>query len=232
VAREFGLLVISDEIYGEVDHRGVHRSIAVSYAEGTIITTGLSKWCGAGGWRLGVAAFPPELAELADVVANMASETYTSTSAPIQYAAIAAFRQDKAIGRYLENSRRVLSLVQRYVRERLLACGVSVPLGTGGFYLFCNFERFRADLARRGIGSSDAFAEALLLETGFAALPGTAFGRGPGELLLRLSYVDFDGETALRRAEDIADAKAFAQVCPRIVRAMDVLTEWLQELSA
>ena len=45
--------MLSDEIYGELHHKGQHVSIARFYPEGTIVSGGLSKWCGAGGWRLG-----------------------------------------------------------------------------------------------------------------------------------------------------------------------------------
>jgi len=52
VAWRYGILVISDEIYGELHHVGRHVSMARYYPEGTIVSGGLSKWCGAGGWRL------------------------------------------------------------------------------------------------------------------------------------------------------------------------------------
>jgi histidinol-phosphate/aromatic aminotransferase/cobyric acid decarboxylase-like protein len=83
VARTYRVVLLSDEIYGELHHRGQHVSIARYYPEGTIISAGLSKWCGAGGWRLGTFAFPPALRWLQDAMAVVASETYTSTSAPI-----------------------------------------------------------------------------------------------------------------------------------------------------
>ncbi|MDR7513138.1 MAG: pyridoxal phosphate-dependent aminotransferase, partial [Armatimonadota bacterium] len=92
VARRYRIVVLSDEIYGELHHQGRHVSIARYYPEGTIISGGLSKWCGAGGWRLGTFAFPPAMAPLRDAMAAIASETYTSTSAPIQYAAVRAFQ--------------------------------------------------------------------------------------------------------------------------------------------
>ncbi|MEM7678388.1 MAG: aminotransferase class I/II-fold pyridoxal phosphate-dependent enzyme, partial [Myxococcota bacterium] len=53
VARRFRVVVLSDEIYGELHHDGRYVSIAQYYPEGTIVSSGLSKWCGAGGWRLG-----------------------------------------------------------------------------------------------------------------------------------------------------------------------------------
>ena len=106
VARRFGIILLSDEIYGELDHEGAHHSICRDYPEGTIISSGLSKWCGAGGWRLGTFTFPRQLRPLLDAMASVASETYTSTSAPVQYAAVRAFEGGPEIEQYLVQSRR------------------------------------------------------------------------------------------------------------------------------
>jgi aspartate aminotransferase len=81
VARAHEVVVLSDEIYGELHHRGEHVSIERFYSDGTIVSSGLSKWCGAGGWRLGTFAFPGALRWLLDAMAAVASETFTSTSA-------------------------------------------------------------------------------------------------------------------------------------------------------
>ena len=92
IARKHQLVVVSDEIYGEVHHKGAHVSLARFYPEGTIVSAGLSKWCGAGGWRIGTFFFPPQMRWLLDAMATAASETYTSVCAPIQHASVAAFR--------------------------------------------------------------------------------------------------------------------------------------------
>ena len=55
------MVLLSDEIYGELDYTGRHLSIARYCPEGTIISGGLSKWCGAGRWLLGTFVFPPSL---------------------------------------------------------------------------------------------------------------------------------------------------------------------------
>ena len=84
VLRKYRVLALSDEIYSGTHFTGDHVSLARYYPEGTIISNGLSKWCGAGGWRLGFFVFPDTLAWLADAMAAVASETFTSTSAPLQ----------------------------------------------------------------------------------------------------------------------------------------------------
>ncbi len=92
VCRKYRILVLSDEIYGLTHHTGQHRSLASYYPEGTIISSGLSKWCGAGGWRLGTFVFPTSFRWLLNCMATAASETFTTTSAPIQYAAVSAYQ--------------------------------------------------------------------------------------------------------------------------------------------
>jgi aspartate aminotransferase len=91
VARKYRMLVISDEIYSELHHSGDHYSISRFYPEGTIVSGGLSKWCGAGGWRMGFWLFPSSMAWLRKSMLVMASETYTSVASPIQHAARRAF---------------------------------------------------------------------------------------------------------------------------------------------
>lgn len=207
VARKYGVVVLSDEIYGELHFSGAHSSIARDYPEGTIVSSGLSKWCGAGGWRLGTFAFPERLRWLQDAMAAVASETYTSTSAPIQCAAVTAFRGGLPIERYLWRARRILAALARACAAELRACGASVPEPEGAFYLFPDFSGLRAGLSALGIATSDVLARHLLDEVGVAVLPGTDFGREPGELTLRLALVDFDGAKALAALEVLpADA--------------------------
>jgi len=84
VARKYKVTILSDEIYGEVHNTNGHVSMAELYPEGTIISSGLSKWGGAGGWRLGVMAIPEGNPKLVKAMTSLASETYTCASAPIQ----------------------------------------------------------------------------------------------------------------------------------------------------
>lgn len=233
VARKFKVILLSDEIYGELHHRGQHVSIARFYPEGTLISGGLSKWCGAGGWRLGTFTFPNSLRWLLEAMATVASETYTSTSAPIQYAAIRAFEGGMEIEQYLAQARKVLRHLGRHVWRSLQSCGASVSEPVGGFYLFPDFSALRGKLAERGIIGSPGLCDTLLRETGVAALPGVDFGRPPEELTLRLAYVDFDGARALVAAQQTAPGKeldkAFLELyCPNVVHAMQILGSWIE----
>ena len=64
IAKKYKLIILSDEIYSQLTFDGKYKSISNFYPEGTIVSTGLSKWCGAGGWRLGFFAIPNQLKEL------------------------------------------------------------------------------------------------------------------------------------------------------------------------
>lgn len=231
VARRYDLIILSDEIYGPLHFSGEHVSIARFCPERTIISSGLSKWCGAGGWRLGTFAFPPELAWLMEAMAVVASETYTSVSAPIQYAAVEAFRCGVEVERYLWHVRRILRALGLRCAEALRSAGANIHDPVGAFYLFPDFTPLRDRLARRGISGAADLCEHLLLDTGAALLPGEAFGRPADELTARLSYVDFDGAAALAASENVPldeplPADLIDRCCPNVIEGVRAIAEW------
>jgi aspartate aminotransferase len=232
VARRHRLILLSDEIYGRTRYDGQHRSIARYYPEGTIISDGLSKWCGAGGWRLGAFAFPPNLSWLRDAMATVASETYTSVAAPIQHAAVSAFQGGADIDDYLFQSRRILKGLAAYQVAAYQRAGLDLAMPDGAFYLFPDFSPLAERLHQRGIHDSAALCEALLEDTGVATLPGDAFGRPAGELTLRQAFVDFDGQAALDGAAKVTAEASLGddflrQYCGNCTTAMDRIVDWL-----
>jgi aspartate aminotransferase len=232
VARRYRVILLSDEIYGELHFRDQHVSVARYYPEGTIVSGGLSKWCGAGGWRLGIFAFPHSLRWLRDAMAAVASETYTSTCAPIQYAAVRAYEGGIEIERYLRNSRRILSALGRWCHKRLVAQGVNVVKPEGAFYLFPDFGPLAGKLGERNIASAEELCARLLDDTGVATLPGSNFGRPRDELTARLAYVNFDGCRALAAAEAIPaheplNEEFLRRRCAATLEAFERLCAWL-----
>lgn len=226
VLRRYRVLALSDEIYSGTHFEDAHVSLARFYPEGTVISNGLSKWCGAGGWRLGFFVFPSSLAWLADAMAAVASETFTSTSAPLQHAAIAAFEDRPEMFAYLHHTRRVLAGLSSWTHQRLITAGARLTRPTGGFYLF---PRFSAELD----GDCEGVWRRMLEETGVAVLAGSHFGRPAAELSARIAVVDFDGAGALGAAQ--ADAaqpidEAFLQHhCEPVVTATSLLLDWCRE---
>jgi aspartate aminotransferase len=232
VAQRHEVLLLADEIYGELHHKGQHASIARWYPEGTILSTGISKWIGAGGWRLGAFVFPQEQRALLDAMACVASETFTSTSAPVQHAAVVAFDGGEDIDRYLVQVRRVLAALGRWCARRLAAAGIACAQPVGGFYVFPDFAPFQAALEARGITTSEALCDRLLEDTGVALLPGSVFGRADRELTARLAYVDFDGTRTLQSVsmiprEQPLDETFLRRHCPRVVEAIERIVGWV-----
>jgi len=229
VAKTYRIVLLSDEIYGPLNHRDEHVSIAKFYPEGTIVSGGLSKWCGAGGWRLGTFAFPPSLSRVLRAMAATASETFTATSAPIQYAAVSAFRGSPAIDDYLRRSRQILSTLGGVCTARLRKSGAILPEPKGGFYLFPDFSPLKARLAARGIETGRQLAERALEELGVAFLPGEDFALTPQSLTARLAYVDFDGAAALdAAAKETVDERFVQPHCASVVEGVESLCAWLE----
>jgi aspartate aminotransferase len=237
VARRHQVVLLSDEIYGELHHHGRHISIGRFYPDGTIVSSGLSKWCGAGGWRLGTFLFPAGLRKLQDAMAVVASETYTSTSAPIQYAAVRAFRGGIEIERYLWLSRRILDALGTAMSSRLKAAKIIVSDPHGAFYLFPDFSNHIDNLHAAGITTSEQLCNRLLEDTGIAVLPGSVFGRPPHEMTMRLAYVDFNGAQALVSAGMLPKDKPLNEDflranCREMLEAADLICSWITGFSS
>jgi aspartate aminotransferase len=232
VADQFGLIIISDEIYGELNHRGTHQSLAKYYPEGTIVSSGLSKWCGAGGWRLGTCTFPKKMESLVEAMKIAASESYSSVCTPVQFAAVIAYEQGPQILQYLENSRMVLSKISSAISGCLKKVSINHPTPQGGFYLMPDFEYYRANLKTKGIETSEQFCNKLIKETGVALLPGSAFGLPANKLAARLSYVDFDGRKALDLANsngNVLNDYSLKNISGHMLQGIERLKSWLED---
>ena len=220
--RELNILVISDEIYALLNFNQSHHSLATFYPEGTITTTGLSKWCGAGGWRLGIALLGKNMDPLfKKALIGIASETYSCTSEPVQMAAIKAYEDFSKTETYLQQQIEILKTVGNFCHRELDKIGIRVHPPEGGFYLFPDFSNFQGKLNAKGIFTADQLCEQLLNETGVALLPGSAFGLKKEILAARLAYVDFD--------DPIGKAGQFEYKFPRIVAGMEALVAFFKD---
>ena len=231
VLRKHSVWVISDEIYGLLHHEGQHVSLATVYPERTMVTTGLSKWCGAGGWRLGALILPADApAGLVNALVGLGSETYSCAPAPIQAAAMSAYELDDNLHQYLAGQRKIMSAIGNQIHHQLSSAGVRVHPPQGGFYLLLDFNRFADKLQHQGIESDSQLCEQLMDDIGVALLPGTAFGMAPDTLTARLAYVDFDGTAALADVSSFEDGNAESFVTQHAGKMMDgtrLLCEWL-----
>ena len=226
ISKKHNIVIIADEIYAELDFTGEYKSITHYYPEKTIISSGLSKWCGAGGWRLGTLLFPEGLSHIRDGVRAIASETYTAVSAPIQYAAIKAYSEDHS--EFLDSSRIILKMIADYIYRELSSVGVKCQKPQGGFYMICDFSN--VENITQEINNDKTLCQKILNDIGFAMLPGSDFGLEEEKLLSRIAFVDFDGSEALK----LISNKNFSQensldiICPQIVKGVSLLKEWIK----
>jgi len=219
LTKKYNLYFLSDEIYSELTFEDNYQSISNFCPENTIISTGLSKWCGAGGWRLGYFILPNSLLEITNQLKVLASETFSSVSSPIQYAAIVAHENDYK--NYINHSKNILKGVGNYVYENLKSNNVLINKPQGGFYLLPEF-------INKKFSSSTELCNNILKETGVALLPGSDFGFLEKKMLARLSYTDFDGENFMKntdRNEEI-NYDIIKKYAPKIIEGTNRLKDW------
>jgi aspartate/methionine/tyrosine aminotransferase len=225
-ARELDLVILADQIYRDlVFDQNTEFPCPSHYApERTVITTALSKNLALGGWRIGVALLPEELAALRDRLAGVASEIWSSTSGPTQAAAAYAFAEPPEIVERVTASRRLHETVLCAMAERFTAAGARVTRPQGGFYLYPDFEELRDDL---GVGTSAELSALLLDRYGVGVLPGSAFGDAPDALRLRVATSLLYGETDEQRLAALAapDPAGLPWIAAALDRASEVLAD-------
>ena len=223
IAKKYNLIILSDEIYSELSFEDEFKSISSFCPEKTIISNGLSKWCGAGGWRLGYFIIPDTLSHLKDSINVLASETFSSVSAPIQYAAIAAYTNDHS--EFINNSKKILKAIGNYVYENLKSNKVTISKPQGGFYLMPEFSN-------KSYSTSTEMCDNLLKEMGVALLPGSDFGFDKKRMIARLSFTDFDGHEFMNGIKDgkKIDNDLILKLAPKVVEGVYKLKKWSESI--
>ncbi len=221
IVKKYNILILSDEIYSELTFESSFKSISNFCPEKTIISDGLSKWCAAGGWRLGYFVIPKNLNSLMEKIKVLASETFSSVSAPIQYAAITAYNSDQS--EYLKKARTILKGVGNYIYEILKSNNTIVNKPDGGFYLMPEF-------VNKNFSNSCEMCNDILVKTGVALLPGTDFGLPPEKMIARLSFTDFDGKKFMQNLKNNTkvDENLLRKFAPKIVEGTKRLKGWVE----
>ena len=223
VAKKYKLIVLSDEIYTDLTFENNYNSISKYYPELTFITGGLSKWCGAGGWRLGFLAVPKKLKEFLTSLKSLASESYSTVNTPTQFAAAEAYNGN--YDDYKNKVKGILNAIGIYVYNNLKSNKVLINPPQGAFYLMPEFKN-------KKYKNSSKLCEAILNETGVAMLPGSDFGFNPKKMLTRLSYTDFDGTEFFSNTKNYnsIDDDMIKKYAPNVVEGVSKLSNWAKNL--
>src|SRR2546422_3594938 len=178
IALDHDLYVLSDEVYWAIRYGGEHASIAAvdGMKDRTILLDGCSKTFAMTGWRLGFAAFPPELVE---PVTRMIINTVSCTSAFSQRAILAAVTGPwEPVQAMIDEFQKRRDVIVEGLNR---ISGMTCLEPAGAFYVFPSVKAL-------GV-SSEKVASFLMDEAGVACLSGTAFGEN-GQGYLRFSYAN------------------------------------------
>lgn len=175
VVKDTNIVVLTDEIYGELTYGRKHFSFAAfeDMRDRTIYVGGFSKSYAMTGWRLGYVCAPREITKQ-----MLKIHQYAIMCAPTasQYAGIIAARDGDEEIEYMKdcyNQRR------RMLLSGLNEIGLTCFEPEGAFYVFPNISGY-------GL-TSEQFCEKLLYDEKCAIVPGSAFGES-GEGFARVSY--------------------------------------------
>ena len=222
IVKKYNIIVLSDEIYSELTFDENYDSISNYCSDKVIVSSGLSKWCGAGGWRLGYFVIPNKLNQLKNSIKVLASETFSAVSAPIQYAAISAFNIDHSD--YIRKSKVILKGIGEYVYRNLKSNNVVMNKPMGGFYLMPEF-------LNKNFKTSADMCTDLLNKKSVAILPGFDFGFPKDKMITRLSYTDFDGKNFMSKisSDTSIDEELINKFAPKITEGIKRIKDWVEK---
>ncbi len=176
VLKDTNVLVLSDEIYGELRYSDEPHTVFSAIdgmRERTVVVNGFSKAFAMTGWRLGYALGPKRLIKLMTKVHQFGIMSAPTTA---QFAAIEAL---KSCDNDVEEMRREYNYRRRCIVDGFREMGLSCFEPYGAFYVFPCIK---------SVGmQSEEFCMKLLEEEKVAVVPGSAFGKC-GEGFIRCSY--------------------------------------------
>ncbi|MRX51017.1 aminotransferase class I/II-fold pyridoxal phosphate-dependent enzyme [Paracoccus sp. S-4012] len=192
LARHPHVWVMTDDIYEHLTFDGLtfatFPAVAPALNDRTLIVNGVSKAYAMTGWRIGYGAGPATLIRAMGVLQSQSTSNPNSIA---QHAAVAALNGPQD---YIAESRAVFERRRNLVVAGLNQCeGIDCPVPQGAFYVYPSIAGLIGKTSAAGtrITDDEAFANALLEETGVAVVFGAAFGLGPH---FRISYATSDAQ--------------------------------------
>ncbi|MCZ0961613.1 pyridoxal phosphate-dependent aminotransferase [Paracoccus benzoatiresistens] len=199
--------ILSDDIYEHLVFDGFEfvtpAQIEPRLKDRTLTMNGVSKAYAMTGWRIGYGAAPEPLIK---AMAKLQSQSTSNPCSISQYAAEAALTGPQD---YIAESRDVFQRRRDLVVAGLNACpGIECPVPQGAFYVYPSIRDLigRTSAAGTVIADDEAFANALLEETGVAVVLGAAFGLSPH---FRISYATSDEQLT----DAVSRIRRFCEAC-------------------
>jgi aspartate aminotransferase len=182
--------ILSDDMYEHIAFPGFEfrtpAQVAPALKDRTLTLNGVSKAYAMTGWRIGFAGGP---AQLIGAMKKVQSQSTSNPCTISQWAAVEALNGPQDF--IPENNKVFLRRRDLVVAGLNAADGVSCPVPDGAFYVYPSIKGCIGKTSPGGvlIENDEAFAKALLEETGVAVVFGAAFGVSPA---FRVSYATSD----------------------------------------
>jgi aspartate aminotransferase len=178
--------VLTDDMYEHLVYGGFKFTTILEVEPGlydrTLTMNGVSKAYAMTGWRIGYCAGPEDLIK---AMAKLQSQSATNATSISQWAAVEALNGTQDfIPKFQEIFEERRDLVVSMLNQ---ATGIECPKPEGAFYVYPSIRKLIGKKTAKGqvIDSDEAFATALLEDTGVAVVHGAAFGLSP---FFRISY--------------------------------------------
>jgi aspartate aminotransferase len=200
--------VLTDDMYEHLVYGGFKFTTILEVEPGlydrTLTMNGVSKAYAMTGWRIGYCAGPEDLIK---AMAKLQSQSATNATSISQWAAVEALNGTQDfIPKFQKIFEERRDLVVSMLNQ---ATGIECPKPEGAFYVYPSIRKLIGKKTPAGtvIDGDEAFATALLEETGVAVVHGAAFGLSP---FFRISYATSN--------------KALEEACKRIQAFCNSLT--------
>lgn len=184
------VMILSDDIYEHLMFDDAQfatiAEVEPRLKDRTLTMNGVSKSYAMTGWRIGYGAGPEALVKAMAVIQSQSTSNPSSIG---QHAALAALEGPQD---YIRDSLAVFQRRRDLVVSGLNACdGITCPTPQGAFYVYPSIAGLigKTSGGGRKLQDDEAFADALLEETGVAVVFGAAFGLSPH---FRISYATSD----------------------------------------
>lgn len=235
VCRKYDVTVISDEIYALMTYEiGTFVSMAKIFPENTFVTNGISKDRSAAGYRFGTCILPTQNTDdLQLIFRKYISNFFTNISTPIQYAAIKAYSNNESINHYIQITRKI----HHYISKKMYSVSssiknIDVSYPEGGFYLTLDLNKYHEKFIENKIYKSSQLVH-FLLENPIkvSTISGESIGLRENDYLLRIAFVDYDGEKLLNELNyGELDYKVIDRYVEPMILGIKKISQFLEKL--
>ena len=193
ILKKHNCVVLSDEIYFNLNHDNSIVSISEFIPELTIIGSSVSKDMGCGGYRVGWLTFPKSLKLLSDKCASNGSSIYSCAPTPLQYATNEMLNNNEEFKKHCKLNNLIYKFVAQKTDSILSKSKLKYVPTESSWYVFLDFSNYKKYFYEKGIYSSIQLCNYLIETIGLISVAGKHFNTD--SLSIRVSLVGIDTES-------------------------------------